>query len=89
MPLTTAPPFCFFLPCLYNQMREHADDVNYDVADRYERELRHDVMSHIEAFGEQVGEWQNGCQPCARVSRSVIARGSGRHFGWRRLRGSS
>ncbi len=31
----------------------HADDVNYDVAEAREREVRHDVMSHIYAYGKQ------------------------------------
>ena len=35
------------------QMRAHADDINFDVAEKKERELRHDVMAHIHAFGEQ------------------------------------
>lgn len=35
------------------QMREHIDDINYDVAEAREREVRHDVMSHIYAYGMQ------------------------------------
>jgi len=35
------------------QMRSHVDDVNFAVAEAKERELRHDVMSHVHAFGEQ------------------------------------
>jgi adenylosuccinate lyase len=35
------------------QMRAHVEDLNLDVAARYERELRHDVMAQIHAFGEQ------------------------------------
>ena len=31
----------------------HQDDINYDVATRREREVRHDVMSHVFAYGEQ------------------------------------
>jgi adenylosuccinate lyase len=34
-------------------MRRHADDINYDAAEKREREIRHDVMSHIHAFGLQ------------------------------------
>jgi adenylosuccinate lyase len=34
-------------------MRQHLDDVNYDVAEAFEKELRHDVMSHVHAFGQQ------------------------------------
>ena len=35
------------------EMREHLDDVNFDVAEAFEKELRHDVMSHVHAFGQQ------------------------------------
>ena len=35
------------------ELRAHADDLNLDVAARYERELRHDVMAQIHAWGEQ------------------------------------
>ena len=34
-------------------MVAHQDDINYDVATRREREVRHDVMSHVFAYGEQ------------------------------------
>jgi adenylosuccinate lyase len=35
------------------ELRAHANDLNLDVARRYERELRHDVMAHIHAYGDQ------------------------------------
>ena len=35
------------------QMEQHIDDINYDVAAQKERELRHDVMAHIHAYGTQ------------------------------------
>src|SRR5436305_10027212 len=35
------------------ELRAHADDINYDDAERREREVRHDVMSHIYAYGLQ------------------------------------
>lgn len=35
------------------EMKEHADDINYDVARRREEETRHDVMSHVYAYGKQ------------------------------------
>lgn len=35
------------------QMQEFADDINYDVAEKREAEVRHDVMAHVFAFGEQ------------------------------------
>lgn len=36
-----------------DEMKQHLTDINYDVAARKETELRHDVMAHIHAFGEQ------------------------------------
>eukprot|EP00697_Spironema_sp_BW2_P014841 gnl/Spiro4/546_TR307_c0_g1_i1.p1 gnl/Spiro4/546_TR307_c0_g1~~gnl/Spiro4/546_TR307_c0_g1_i1.p1 ORF type:complete len:520 (-),score=159.38 gnl/Spiro4/546_TR307_c0_g1_i1:62-1585(-) len=36
-----------------NQMRAHLDDINFDVAEAQEKLVRHDVMSHVHAFGEQ------------------------------------
>src|SRR5262245_60729300 len=44
------------LPITQEQIDEliaHADDLNLDVARRYESELRHDVMAQIHAWGEQ------------------------------------
>ena len=35
------------------EMQAHAEDINYDVANLREREVRHDVMSHVFAYGEQ------------------------------------
>ncbi|MEK6891415.1 MAG: adenylosuccinate lyase [Nanoarchaeota archaeon] len=35
------------------QLREYVHNINYDVAEAKEREIRHDVMSHVYAFGEQ------------------------------------
>ena len=30
-----------------DEMKAHADDINYDVAKERERQVRHDVMSHV------------------------------------------
>lgn len=35
------------------EMKAHADDINYDVAKKREKEVRHDVMSHVYAYGVQ------------------------------------
>ena len=35
------------------QLKEHAEDINYDVAAENERRVRHDVMAHVLAYGEQ------------------------------------
>jgi adenylosuccinate lyase len=34
------------------QMREHLDDIDFDVVAAYERRFRHDVMAHVHAFGD-------------------------------------
>ena len=36
-----------------DELQAHVNDVNYDVAEAREREVRHDVMSHVYAFGKQ------------------------------------
>jgi adenylosuccinate lyase len=36
-----------------DELKAHAEDLNLDVARRYEGELRHDVMAQIHAWGEQ------------------------------------
>jgi adenylosuccinate lyase len=35
------------------EMRKHQDDVNFDVANGYERKMRHEVMAHVHAYGDQ------------------------------------
>ncbi len=35
------------------ELKKHADDINYDVALAREKEVRHDVMSHVYAYGVQ------------------------------------
>ncbi len=35
------------------EMEAHAEDINYEVAEAREREIRHDVMSHVYAYGVQ------------------------------------
>ncbi|MDD7388283.1 MAG: adenylosuccinate lyase [Lachnospiraceae bacterium] len=36
-----------------DELKEHMDDINYDVARERERLVRHDVMSHVYAYGVQ------------------------------------
>lgn len=36
-----------------DEMKKYADDINFDVAAQYERQVRHDVMAHVKAFGDQ------------------------------------
>jgi len=35
------------------ELKKHQDDINYDVAIAREKEVRHDVMSHVYAYGTQ------------------------------------
>ena len=35
------------------EMRAHIDDIDFDAASEYEKKLRHDVMAHIHAWGDQ------------------------------------
>ena len=36
-----------------DELKEHAEDINYDVAKEREKLVRHDVMSHVYAYGQQ------------------------------------
>ena len=36
-----------------DELKAHADDINYDVAKAREKVVRHDVMSHVYAYGQQ------------------------------------
>lgn len=38
------------------QLKENMDNINYDVAEQREKEVRHDVMSHVYAYGVQCPE---------------------------------
>ncbi len=35
------------------ELKKYQDEINYDVARQREKEVRHDVMSHVYAYGEQ------------------------------------
>jgi adenylosuccinate lyase len=39
-------------PAQLDELRAHVDDVDFAAAEAYERELRHDVMAHIAAYGD-------------------------------------
>ena len=34
------------------QLRDHVEDIDFQVAEAYERRLRHDVMAHVHAYGD-------------------------------------
>ena len=36
-----------------DELKAHQDDINYEVAEQREKEVRHDVMSHVYAYGQQ------------------------------------
>jgi adenylosuccinate lyase len=39
-----------------DELKAHVDDVDFAAADRHERRLRHDVMAHVHAYGDQCPE---------------------------------
>ena len=47
------------------ELKAAKDDINYDVAKKREKEVRHDVMSHVYAYGTAVpegkGDYPSGC----------------------------
>ena len=36
-----------------DELKAHAEDINYEVAEEREKLVRHDVMSHVYAYGQQ------------------------------------
>jgi adenylosuccinate lyase len=38
---------------MIDELKSHVNDINYDVAKQREKEVRHDVMSHVYAYGQQ------------------------------------
>ncbi len=38
---------------MIDELKEHESDINYEVARAREKEVRHDVMSHVYAYGQQ------------------------------------
>ncbi len=37
-------------------LKAHADEIDYEKAEAYEREVRHDVMAHVKAYGDAAPE---------------------------------
>lgn len=35
------------------ELKQYKDDINFELAEKYEREVRHDVMAHVKAYGAQ------------------------------------
>lgn len=35
------------------ELKKYSEDINYEVAEAWERKVRHDVMAHVHAYGEQ------------------------------------
>ena len=50
------------------ELKEHAEDINYEVAKEREKKVRHDVMSHVYAYGQQCPKAKGiihlGATPC-------------------------
>lgn len=40
-------------PSQIAELREHVDSIDFGAAAKYERQLRHDVMAHVHAYGDQ------------------------------------
>jgi adenylosuccinate lyase len=40
-------------PAQVAELRKHVDTIDFDAAAKYERQLRHDVMAHVHAYGDQ------------------------------------
>lgn len=36
-----------------DEMKKYAEDINFELAEKFEHEVRHDVMAHVKAFGTQ------------------------------------
>ena len=34
-----------------DELKAYADDIDYELAEKFEKELRHDVMAHVKAYG--------------------------------------
>ena len=51
-----------------DELKAHAEDINYDVAREREKLVRHDVMSHVYAYGQQCPKAKGiihlGATPC-------------------------
>jgi adenylosuccinate lyase len=40
-------------PAQIAELKAHVDDIDFEAAEKYERKLRHDVMAHVHAYGDQ------------------------------------
>ncbi len=40
-------------PSQVDELKAYAEDIDYETAERLEREVRHDVMAHVKAYGAQ------------------------------------
>lgn len=36
-----------------DELKRYAESINFELAEKFEREVRHDVMAHVRAYGEQ------------------------------------
>ena len=56
------------------ELEAHADDINYDDAQRREKECRHDVMSHVYAYGLQCPDAKGIIHRCDYHARGLAGR---------------
>ena len=60
------------------ELKAHVTDINYDVAKAREKEVRHDVMSHVYAYGKQCPKaagiiHHNGCANPFKITDNTIS----------------
>lgn len=60
------------------EMEAHKDDIDYATAEAREREVRHDVMAHVYAFGQAVPQGRADHSP--RRDELLCRRQHGRHY---------
>lgn len=58
------------------ELKAHQDDVNYEIAQERERLVRHDVMSHVYAYGVQCPK----AKPIIHLGRHILL--CGRQYGY-------
>ena len=51
-------------PAMVAELEAHVDDINYEVAAAREKLVRHDVMSHVYAYGQQCPQAALGATSC-------------------------
>ena len=50
-----------------DELKAHQDEINYEVAREREKLVRHDVMSHVYAYGQQCPKAKGGQRDCLKA----------------------